>query len=153
MFNSIWVRKQLSVINSMSGVRDFFPSFFFLKKTVKLVKSHLIFCFCSWRSLFFACEDFGENIRPFIYRLRSFLFEVEISSRTLIPHLRPGSVHSGSAGWDDRCRMFPNMLRVSSYPDRFRHYAWTAAQSAHSDFVGSRMYACLGTGVFYMPLW
>ena len=28
--------------------------------------------------------------------------------------------------------------------DRFPHYAWTAAQSAHSDFVGSRVYVCLG---------
>ena len=28
-------------------------------------------------------------------------------------------------------------------PDRFSLYAWTA-QSAHSDFVGSRVYVCLG---------
>ena len=35
-------------------------------------------------------------------------------------------------------------LRVNSFPDRFTHYAWTAAQSAHSDFVGLRLYACLG---------
>ena len=31
-------------------------------------------------------------------------------------------------------------LRVSSFPDRFPHYAWTAASSTHSDFVGSRAY-------------
>ena len=35
--------------------------------------------------------------------------------------------------------MFPDELRVSSFPDRFPHYAWTVA-----DFVGSRMYACSG---------
>ena len=51
---------------------------------------------------------------------------------------------------------------VSSFPFRFPHHAWTAAFSAHSDFVGSRVYACLGvaatctfgrmTGIFYVPL-
>ena len=71
-------------------------------------------------------------------------FKVEISSRTLIPLLRPGPVHSGSASWDDCGRMFPDKLRVSSFHDRFQHNAWTAALSAHSDFVGSRVYACLG---------
>ena len=33
---------------------------------------------------------------------------------------------------------------MSSFPDRFPHYAWTAAQSAHSYFVWSKVYACLG---------
>ena len=40
--------------------------------------------------------------------------------------------------------MFPDKLRVSSLPDRFPHYACTAAKSAHSNFVGTRVYACLG---------
>ena len=40
--------------------------------------------------------------------------------------------------------MFPDKLRVSSFPDRFPHYVRTAAKSAHSNFVGSRVYACLG---------
>ena len=40
--------------------------------------------------------------------------------------------------------MFPDKLRVSSFPDRFPHSAWTAASSAHSDSNGSRVYACLG---------
>ena len=53
--------------------------------------------------------------------------KVEISSRTLIPLYMPGSVHSGSAGCDDCGRMFPDKLRVSSFPERFSHYAWTAA--------------------------
>ena len=41
-------------------------------------------------------------------------------------------------------RVFPDELCVSSFPDWFPHYAWTAAQSAHSDFTGSRLCACLG---------
>ena len=54
---------------------------------------------------FLACEDFGENVPPFIPRLRSIVvvvvfvclfFHMEISSRALIPLFMPGSVHSGS---------------------------------------------------------
>ena len=45
-----------------------------------------------------------------------FFFWSEISSRTLIPHFIPGSVHSGSARWDDRGRISPDKLRVSSFP-------------------------------------
>ena len=46
--------------------------------------------------------------------------------------------------------MFPDKLHVSSFPDRFPYYAWTAAKPANSNFVGSRvyvgsrMYVCLG---------
>ena len=42
-----------------------------------------------------------------------FFFEVEITSRTLIPLFRPGSVHSGSASWDDCDRVFLEELCVS----------------------------------------
>ena len=52
---------------------------------------------------------------------------VEISSRTWIPLFMPGSVHSGSVSWDDRGRMFPDKLRASLLPERFPHYAQTAA--------------------------
>ena len=48
---------------------------------------------------------------------------VEISSHTLISLFKPGSVHSGSASSDDCGRVFPDELRVSSFPDRFAHYA------------------------------
>ena len=67
--------------------------------------------------------------RSSISRLRFFFFfnEVEISSRTLIPFFMPGSVHSGSASLYDCVRLFPDELRVSSFPDRFPHYALTAA--------------------------
>ena len=55
------------------------------------------------------------------------LLEVEISSHILIPLLMTGSVHSGSESRDKCGRLFSDKLRVSSFPDRFPHYAWTAA--------------------------
>ena len=70
-------------------------------------------------------------------------FKVEISSCTLIPLFRPGSVPSDSVSWDDCDWVFPDKLRVSLFPNRFPHYAWIAAQTAHSDFIGSRVYTCL----------
>ena len=82
---------------------------------------------------------------PALFSFCFCFFEVEISSRTLIPLFRPGSVLSGSASWDDCGRKFPDKLRVSSFPDGFPHYAWAAAWSAHSDFVffkGVYMFRC-----------
>ena len=73
-----------------------------------------------------------------------FFFKEKTSSCMLIPLFMPGSVHSGSVSWDDCEWMFPDQLRASSFLDRFPHYAWKTAESAHSDFVGSRVYACLG---------
>ena len=58
---------------------------------------------------------------------RFFLFKVEISARTLAPLFSSGSVHSGPASYDDCGWVFPDELRVSLFPDRFPHYAWTAA--------------------------
>ena len=56
-----------------------------------------------------------------------FFFKVEISLHTLIPLFMPESVHSGSASLDDHGQMFPYKLCARSIPDRFPHYAWTAA--------------------------
>ena len=53
--------------------------------------------------------------------------EVYFSLRALIPRFVLGSVHSGSASRDDCGRIFPDKLRVSSFPDRFPHYVWAAA--------------------------
>ena len=55
-----------------------------------------------WWWLFPRLWGFGENVQPFISHLQfvSF-FEMEISSHTLILLFRPGSVHSGSASWED----------------------------------------------------
>ena len=73
---------------------------------------------------FLACEDFGRMF-DHSFPACAFFFgvEVEISSRTLIPLFTSGSVHSGSASWDDHGRMFQDKLRVSSFPDRFPHHA------------------------------
>ena len=93
--------------------------------------------------VFFACEDFWRKVRDFNPCLRFFFFffKAEISSRTPnLPFFRPVPVRSSSASWDDYGQMFPDELRVSSFPDSFPHHAWTA-WSAHSDFVGSRMSA------------
>ena len=88
---------------------------------------------------FLACaEDFGRMVDHSFPACAFFFFEVQISLGTLIPLLWPGSVHSGSAS------CFLTSCVSARFPDRFPHYAWTAAWSAHSDFVGSRMYACLG---------
>ena len=62
------------------------------------------------------CSTIHSGLRFFFF---FFFFKVEIISRTLIPLFRPGSVYSGSASWDDSNRVFPDELRVSSFPDRF----------------------------------
>ena len=113
---------------------------------------------CWW--LFPCLRGFRENVQPFIPCLRFFFFfKVVISFHTLIPLFRLWSVHSGSVSWDDCGQMFSDKLHVSLFLDRFLHYAWTA----HSDFVGSRVYASLGVTChlhfwqndqsLYMPLW
>ena len=75
-------------------------------------------------------------------------FKVEISSCTLIPLFRPGSVHNGSASSDDCDRMFPEELRVSSFPDRFPHTAlwhswWPSDVAKHCVCFSS--YTCTST--------
>ena len=55
-------------------------------------------------------------------------FPVEISSRTPIPVLRPGSVHSGSANWDDCGWVFPETCVWA----RFRKGSHTMLGQRHS---------------------
>ena len=98
----------------------------------------VVVAFSSRARIWGECSTIHPRLRFF------FFFWVEISSRKLIPQFRPGSVHSGSASCDDCDRVFPDKLRVSSFPDRFLHSAWTTAKSAHPDFDGSGVYACLG---------
>ena len=74
-------------------------------------------------------KNFGECSTIDSLPAICFCWEVEISSRTLLPHFMPGSVHSDTANWDECGRMFPEKLRVSSFPDRFPRYAWTEAVS------------------------
>ena len=47
-------------------------------------------------------------------------------------------------------RSLASCLRAR-FPDRFPHYTWTA-ESAHSDFVRSRVYACLEI-TWYLHFW
>ena len=76
----------------------------------------------SYGGFFLVLRGFLREWSNIHSRLRFFFFfEVEISSRTLIPLFVPGSVHSGSANWDDYGQMFPDKLRASSFPDRFPH--------------------------------
>ena len=74
---------------------------------------------------FSSLARFGYSLPACVFFF--FFFKVEISSRTLIPLFTPGSVHSDSASRDDCGWVCPDELRVSSFPDRFSHYAWTAA--------------------------
>ena len=55
-----------------------------------------------------------------------FFFLVEISLQAPIPLFMSGSVHSGLVSRDDCGGVFPDKLRVSSFPDRFPCYAQTA---------------------------
>ena len=73
-------------------------------------------------------RSFWENVRQFIPHLRGdffFFFLVEIArARAHYFHsFRPASVHSGSASWDGCDWVFPDKSRVSSFRDRFPHYA------------------------------
>ena len=50
-----------------------------------------------------------------------FFLVVEISLHTLIPLCMPGSVHGGSASWNN-CLNVPDKLCVSSFPGKFPYY-------------------------------
>ena len=78
-------------------------------------------------SIFSRLWGFWENVLTIRSMPAPSFLLVEISSYALIPLFMPGSVHSRSASWDDCGRMFPDKFCVSSFLDRFPHYAWTAA--------------------------
>ena len=50
---------------------------------------------------FLSCEHFGRMFGNSFPACAFFFFKWRFSWRTLIPLIRPGSVHSGSACWDD----------------------------------------------------
>ena len=83
-----------------------------------------------WWWLFLHLREFWENVWLSISHLHfSPFFLLFLRCRLACAHysnLMPGLVHSGSARWDDCGQMFPDELHVSSLPDRFPHYAWTA---------------------------
>ena len=68
-------------------------------------------------------RGFWENVWPFIPCQCFFFFflVVEISLHTLIPLCMPGSVHSGSASWNN-CLNVPDKLCVSTFPGKFPYY-------------------------------
>ena len=84
-------------------------------------------CLTGGGGFFLACKDFGRMFSLSFPACTFFFFFLEISLRSLIPLFRPGSVHSGSASWGDCDQVFPDELRMSSFPNRFPHSAWTAA--------------------------
>ena len=71
-------------------------------------------------------RGFWENV-PCLHFKKKKKIQVEISSRTLISLFVLGTVHIGSASWEDCDQMFPDKLRVRTFPDKFPQYAWTAA--------------------------
>ena len=76
----------------------------------------------SWCDGFlFTCEDSRGRLNDSLSICTSFLFfffwggDVEISLCTPISLFRPGSVHSGSASWDDCGQVFPDKLCVGLF--------------------------------------
>ena len=164
LFVTFWLAEANWVIDSLEpsgSVRTGFPPSshtFSLRIPFFHTKYHCYWRFCSvcaWHQKYccdggcgfiLACKDFGRMFDPSCPACSFFFssfFKVEISWLSLIPLFMPGSVHSGLTSWDDCGWMFPDKLHVSLFLDRFPHNAWTAASSAHSDFVGSRVWACL----------
>ena len=71
-----------------------------------------------------------------------FSFKVEISSRTLILLFRQGAVHVSELRW--LWLSVPWQIACQLISWQVPHYTWTVAESAHSDFIGSKVYACWG---------
>ena len=112
---------------------NFSPSIFFTVVSFHVKEAYfLMSCMkhstCGGGGFFLARENFGRMFNdPFPACAFFFFFEVQIRLRTLIPLFRPGSAHSGPASLDNCGRVFPDELRVSSFPDRFPHYVYTTA--------------------------
>ena len=78
--------------------------------------------------LFCFCEDQLMHTKPTLY--------ARISPQRLGEMRRLNKCSLTSCAW-------------AHFADRFPHYAFTA-KSAHSDFVGSRVYACLGVTSWHL---
>ena len=91
-----------------------------------------------WWWLFTACKYFGRMF-DHSFPACAFFFESGDYLMHTTSILMPGSLHSGSASWDNCGWVFPDKLRVSSFPDRFQHCAWTAARSAHPFPISTQM--------------
>ena len=95
--------------------------------------------------LFLACDDFWGKVWRFIPGQRVPLLLLLLSGdKPAQNQFHPLARISPQWLSEDDCgRVFPDELRASSFPDRFQHYTKTA-QLAYSNFVESRVYACLG---------
>ena len=89
-----------------------------------------------------ACRDFLRILdHPFpTCAFFSFFFEVEIAHACWVLSLYQDQ---STVAQQTGTTVAERSLFVSSFPDRFPHYARSAALSAISDFVGSWVYACL----------
>ena len=95
---------------------------------------------------FLACDDFGtmfDNSFPVCAFVFLFLIKWRLARAHVFHSLGQDQSTVAQRSETTIDRVFPDELRVSSFPGRFPHSAWTAASSAHSDFDGSRVYACL----------
>ena len=116
-------------------------------------------CTCTW--WLFPWEVFGRRLDHWSLACAFFFFFlVEISSRTLIPRFRPGSVHSGSASGDDCGRVFPDDLRVSLFPMLGKRHSQPTPNSVFrcnlppalfAEWPGSFTCHCGNTGVERTP--
>ena len=88
-----------------------------------VVKSRLILIQTqlSPNNFFLTCEEFLGNVTHFFSYF--FFFGKQGSAHTYqLPPFMPGSVHSGSANWDDCGQTFPGSLMscmLASFPDKF----------------------------------
>ena len=111
-----WFSRRLSwLIKWASSLR--------VSSSTEFISKTYVFVVAIGVGFFLPCEDLGtmfDNSFP----ASAFFFWLEISPHKLIPLFRPGSVHSGSASWDDSNRAFPDQLLASSFPYGFPHSAW-----------------------------
>ena len=80
-----------------------------------------------YKEFFLASDHFGRMLDHSFPGCAFLFFLLEISSRTQILLFMPGSVHSGSASWDNCGPNVPWQVACELFPDRFPHYSWTAA--------------------------
>ena len=81
---------------------------------------------CSGRWLFPRLRGFGENVRPFFF-LSFFFLKWKLARAHEFHSLGQNQSTMAQQAETTVTWAFPDELRVSSFRDRFAHYAWTAA--------------------------
>ena len=138
------VRSKLPLHNYSTVLQAFLAGLCLVLVLVSIIKYHKQrITYCVGFSL--SCEDFGRMFDHSFLAYAFFFFFFFIKWRLARAHLfhSLGQDRSTVAQQAEttvaECSL--TKLRVSSFPDRFPRYFWTAAWSPHSDFVGSRVYA------------